>query len=191
MIYTSARAAIVSALAADAIDNTSKQAWQKLYRAGYEDGHDLATLARAAGNSLSRLDADCWVYARLHSQLKERHWSALVAIYSTHNERRKVAIQALIPLIATPAPERFLGMAIYTWAIPKMKGIQGKRSSDVLVLDDWFYDMSNWDVEARPEPTKRRWRLAIRKVLDEMVREAEEEAEKILAAEGVLIGMAA
>lgn len=191
MIYTSTLAAIVSALAAEAIDNTSKQAWQKLYRPGYQDGFDLATLARSKGDGLTRMDVDCWVYARLHSQLKPRHWSVLVAKYSTHNARRKVAIQALIPLIATPAPTQFLGMAVYTWAIPRMKGLEGKRSTDVLVLEDWFYDMSNWETDGTPERTKRRWRSGVHSVLDEMVSEAVANAEELLREEGVLLEFAA
>lgn len=191
MIYTSARAAIVSALAADAIDNTSKQAWQKLYRAGHEDGHDMATLARAGHSDLSRTDVDCWVHARLHSQLKTRHWDALVAKYSTHRERKKDAIQALIPLVATPAPRQFLGMAVYTWAIPKLAGVEGKRSTDLIVLEAWYYDMNNWGDGGRPEQTRRRWRLGIRSVLDEMVKEAEQAAAEILTLEGLLLGEAA
>lgn len=191
MIYTSARAAIVSALAADAIDNTSKQAWQKLYRAGYEEGFDLATLARSFNGDLARSDVDCWVNARLHRQLKSRHWNALVAKYSTHRERKKSSIQALIPLVATPAPREFLGMAVYTWAIPKLAGVDGKRSTDLIVLKDWFYSMDNWGDGGRPEQTRRRWRLGIRSVLDEMVREAEQAAEVILAGEGLLLESAA
>jgi len=191
MIYTSARAAIVSALAADAIDNTSKQAWQKLYRAGHEDGHDPATLGPARDEALSRADVDCWVHARLHSQLKPRHWDVLVAKYSTHRERKKRAIQSLIPLVATPAPRQFLGMAVYTWAIPKLAGVEGKRSSDVIVLESWFYDMNNWGDGGRPEQTRRRWRLGIRSVLEEMLREAEQAAEQILLNEGLLLESAA
>lgn len=191
MIYTSARAAIVSALAADAIDNTSKQAWQKLYRAGHEDGHDPATLCGFSHGTLSRTDVDCWVHARLHSQLKSRHWDVLVGKYSTARERKKVSIQALIPLVATPAPREFLGMAVYTWAIPKLAGVDGKRSSDVIVLEGWFYDMNNWGDGGRPEQTRRRWRLGIRSVLEEMLKEAEQAAEQILLEEGLLLASAA
>lgn len=191
MIYTSARAAIVSALAADAIDNTSKQAWQKLYRAGHDDGHDPATLSGVSHGTLSRTDVDCWVHARLHSQLKPRHWDVLVGKYSTARERKKASIQALIPLVATPAPREFLGMAVYTWAIPKLAGVEGKRSSDVIVLESWFYDMNNWGDGGRPEQTRRRWRLGIRSVLEEMLKEAERAAEEILVAEGLLLENAA
>src|SRR5690606_15251544 len=107
---------VVSALAAEAIDNTSKQAWQKLYRPGYAEGGSLESLMRSSGErGITRMDADCWVYARLHSQLIPRHWNALVAKYSTHRQKKRDAIEALIPLIATPAPRRFLGMAVYTW----------------------------------------------------------------------------
>ena len=191
MIYTSTRAAIVSALAADAIDNTSKQAWQKLYRAGYEDGFDLATLARSCHGDLSRRDVDCWVHARLHSQLKDRHWHVLLAKYSTHRERKKDAIQALIPIIATPAPRQFLSMAVYTWAIPKLPGVEGRRSTDMIVLEKWFYDMNNWGDGGRPEQTRRRWRQGVRSVLEEMLKEAEDEAEQILIADGLLLSAVA
>lgn len=191
MIYATTRAAVVSALAADAIDNTSKQAWQKLYQAGCIDGKDMATLSKARNGELSRMDVDCWVHARLHSNLKARHWDALVAKYSTNGERKKASIQALLPLVATPAPREFLGMAVYTWAVPKLAGVDGKRSTDLIVLDDWFYDMNNWGDGGRPEPTRRRWRAGIRSVLDEMVKEAEQEAEAILLQEGLLLDMAA
>lgn len=192
MIYTSTLAAVVSALAAEAIDNTSKQAWQKLYRPGYAEGGSLESLIRSSGEKgITRMDADCWVYARLHSQLIPRHWNVLMARYSTHRQKKRDAIEALIPLIATPAPRRFLGMAVYTWAIPKLKGVQGKRSTDMIVLEDWFYSMDNWESEGRPESTRREWRRNIHKVVDEMVKEALAEAEGILRAEGILIEMAA
>jgi len=192
MIYTSTLAAVVSALAAEAIDNTSKQAWQKLYRPGYAEGGSLESLIRSSGEKgITRMDADCWVYARLHSQLIPRHWNVLMARYSTHRQKKRDAIEALIPLIATPAPRRFLGMAVYTWAIPKLKGVQGKRSTDMIVLEDWFYSMDNWESEGRPESTRREWRRNIHKVVDEMAKEALVEAEGILRAEGILIEMAA
>jgi len=191
MIYTSALAAVVSALAAECIDSTSKQAWQKLYQSSGNAG-DLATLARAAhSGEINRQDVDCWIYARLHSQLIPRHWNALVARYSTHRQNKRAAIEALIPLIASPAPRRFLGMAVYTWAIPKLRGMQGRRSTDMIVLEDWFYSMNNWESEGRPESTRREWRRNIQKVLDDMVKEAVREAEQILMAEGVLIEIAA
>jgi hypothetical protein len=191
MIYTSARGAIVSALASEAIDNTSTQAWQKLYRAGYPDSHDLATLSRSRNSGLTRMDVDCWVYARLHSALKPRHWNSLVARYSTHREKKRGSIETLIPIIATPAPRQFLGMAVYTWAIPRLAGVDGKRSTDMIVLADWYYDMNNWQGGDRPERTLRRWRADIRRVLDEMCGEAERHAEELLVVEGLLLREAA
>ncbi|HCE7250052.1 TPA: hypothetical protein NH788_000233 [Pseudomonas aeruginosa] len=191
-IYTSIRSAVVSALAAETIDNTAKQAWQKLYQPGYADSEGLAGLIRGSNTSgIKRIDADCWVHARLHSQLKPRHWNALVAKYSTHREKKKAAIEALIPLIATPAPRRFLGMAVYTWAIPKLKGVEGKRSTDMIILDAVFYDMNNWESEGRPEQTRRRWRSGIHSVLNEMLKEAELDAGEILMEEGIIVGEAA
>lgn len=191
MIYTSTLAAIVSALAAEAIDNTSKQAWQKLYRPGYQDGLDLATLIRVRPNEIGRQDVDCWVYARLHSQLKPRHWNALVAKYSTHKSKKITAIGALIPLVASPAKRLFVQKAVTAWAIPPMKGAEGKRSTDMIVLPKEFYDMNSWELDGRPESTRREWRRNIGKVLDEMAAEAIAEAGEILEKEGVLLNLAA
>lgn len=223
MIYSSALSAVVSALAAECIANTAKQAWQKLYQAGE---------ARPAGIAVSaedRMAADCWVFARLHHGLKPRHWFALVAKYSTHKARKVDAIGKLVSVVATPAPLLFLHKAVTAWAIPPLKGAQPQRakaldaadprchgqewreratklnaarswrveaekagrSSDMIVLPASFYDMNTWDVDGRPEQTRRRWRGGIRKVLDEMVGEAVAEAERILAEEGVLISRAA
>ncbi|MCY1391383.1 hypothetical protein D9M71_62240 [compost metagenome] len=192
MIYTTTLAAIVSALASETIDNTSKQAWQKLYRPGYQDGLDLATLIRSGGNgAIQRTDADCWVFARLHSQLKQRHWDALVAKYSTHKGRKVESIGRLAPIVASPAGRLFVTKAVTAWAIPPLRGVEGKRSSDMIVLPKAFYDMNGWDSEGRPESTRREWRRNINRVLDEMVSEAIAEAEIILQREGVLLDIAA
>ncbi|MNG07580.1 hypothetical protein D3C84_908880 [compost metagenome] len=192
MIYSGVLSAIVSALAAETIDNTSKQAWQKLYRPGYQDGLDLATLFRSAsGEGISRTDADCWVFARLHSQLKPRHWAALVARYSTHKGRKVEAIGKLAPIIASPAAYLFVAKAVTAWAIPPLKGADGKRSTDMIMLPKEFYDMNGWDPDANPERTRQRWRQGIFATLDEMTSEAVSAAGEILEREGVLISMAA
>lgn len=192
MIYSSVLSAVVSALAAEAIDNTSKQAWQKLYQPGHDDGHDLATLSRSVeSGSLTRMDADCWVFARLHSQLKPRHWDALVAKYSTHRARKVQSIGRLHPLIASHAPKLFVVSAVTAWAVPKLKGAEGKRSTDMIVLPSEFYDVNRWDPEARPERTRRRWKKGIEDALDDMVSEALAEAGKLLEYEGLTLQMAA
>ncbi|WP_313087171.1 hypothetical protein [Stutzerimonas nitrititolerans] len=193
MIYTSTLAAVVSALAAEAIDNTSKQAWQKLYRPGYADGGSLECLMRSSGErGITRMDADCWVYARLHSQLIPRHWNSLMARFSTHKVKKVEAIGKLVPLIASPAPGLFVQKAVTAWAIPPMKGVEGKRSTrDLIVLPAGWYDMNNWDETASPERTRRHWRSLIVKTLEDMVGEALKEAEQILRAEGVLQSEAA
>ena len=186
MIYSSVLAAVVSALAAESIDNTSKQAWQKLYDPGSEEGGDVATLGGSLPREeINRRDADCWVFARLHSQLTPRHWDVLVARYSTHKGRKVQSISRLCPLVASHAPKLFITSAVTAWAIPKVKGADGKRSSDVIVLPAQFYDINRWDPEARPERTRRRWKKAIEDVLIEMVSEALVAAGAILAHEGL------
>ncbi|HFK1929416.1 TPA: hypothetical protein ACGW36_002152 [Pseudomonas aeruginosa] len=219
MIYESVSSAVVSALAADCIDNTSKQAWQKLYQAG-EPGRRGGVMVSAD----LRQQIDCWVHARLHDQLIPRHWAALVAKYSTHQAKKVQAISLLRSVVATPAPALFLYKAITTWAIPKLKGVQlalrktvsveipvdgspekqaravraaleaervkrkrlMARSSGMIVLPDEFYDMNTWDLDGKPESTRREWRRKIHRVLDEMVDEALVAAEQILNAEGLL-----
>jgi len=135
MIYPSVLNAVVSALSAEAIDNTSKQAWQKLYNsADEEEGGDMATLVRSRGaDTIDRTQVDCWVSARLHSALEQRHWDALVAKYSTHKGRKVQAISALQALIRTPAPKLFLFKATTAWAIPQLKGARQKVITSVSV----------------------------------------------------------
>ncbi|WP_339539113.1 hypothetical protein [Pseudomonas sp. RA_15y_Pfl2_54] len=148
MIYPSVLNAVVSALAAEAIDNTSKQAWQKLYNsADEEEGGDMATLVRSRGaETIDRTQVDCWVSARLHSALKQKHWDALVAKYSTHKGRKVQAISALQALINTPAPKLFLFKATTAWAIPQLKGARPKVATSVSV--EIPIDAPEWRREA-------------------------------------------
>ncbi|SHM77679.1 hypothetical protein [Phytopseudomonas punonensis] len=184
MIYPSVQSAVVSALAAECIDNTSKQAWQKLI--------DLDTVRVGSGVSGSdRMQADCWVFARLHSQLIPRHWNALVAKFSTHKGRKVQAISALVPVVASHAPRLFVTSAVTAWAIPQLKGLDGKRSADMIVLPPEFYDFNRWDPDANPERTRRRWRQGVGQVLEDMVTDALAAAEQVLEQEGVLARSAA
>lgn len=179
MIYRNVLSAVVSVLAAECIDNTSKQAWQRLV------GDDV----RPAGGGMSADDRallDCWAHARLHAQLSQRHWNVLVAKYSTHKGRKVQAAGKLTAMVVTPAPRLFLSYAVYAWAIPKLKGVDGKRDDSVLVLPDRCYDMNAWDTEARPERTRRRWRGDIFRALSDIENEALACAEDILGSEGLL-----
>ena len=148
MIYSSVLGGVVSALAAEAIDNTSKQAWQKLYNSAEEDeGGDLATLVRSRGaETIDRTQVDCWVSARLHHGLEPKHWNALVAKYSTHKGKKVQAIAALQAVVGTPAPKLFLYKAITTWAIPQLKGAKPKLVQSVSV--DIPLDMPEWRRES-------------------------------------------
>lgn len=195
MIYTGVLAAVVSALAAECIDNTAKQAWQRLIDNSLRSGR------RPSVSPADRMEADCWVHARLHSQLPPRLWNVLVARFSTHRARRLNAIAALFPVVSSPASALFRQKAITAWAIPQLRGVKDdadrqsrlevKRSTDVIVLPARFYDMTAWDNEGTPERTRRRWRANIAKDLEQMVDQALALAEEILQAEGVLLDEAA
>ena len=127
---------------------------------------------------------DCWVFGRLHKALTPAHWRALVAKYSTHQERKHGAILELLNSVKTPAPKRFRECAVLTWAIPQVAGAEGKRSAAVLPAA--WYDITNWDNDGKPESTRYRWRSGIRKTLDDQVNEALTAAQELLDAEELI-----
>jgi len=230
MIYQSVLGGVVSALAAESIDNTSKQAWQKLYSPHEEQQRDLRSLfGTAPGESIDRTQADCWVAARLHHGLEKRHMDALVAKYSTDKGKKVQAIAGLRARIQSPAPMLFVFKAVTAWAVPKLKGADQKgpqtvtvtipvdtpdwrrdsmiastvaaeraakkrlesRAASMVILPKSFYDMNTWDVEGRPESTRREWRRNIYSALDALVNEALCVAGEIFDFEGLIISDAA
>lgn len=163
MIYSSVLSAVVSALAAECIDNTSKQAWQKQYNsADEEEGGDLATLVRSRGaDAIDRTQVDCWVSSRLHSALDPKHWDALVAKYSTHKGRKAQAIAALQAVISTPAPKLFLYKATTAWAIPQLKGARSKVATSVSV--EIPLDAPEWRCESMAKAAVAAGRAKVKK----------------------------
>lgn len=181
MTYRNVVSAVVRALAAETINS-----------AGGCDFEPKVQCAKQKGEIVGKEAAflmDCWVFGRLHKALSPAHWRALVAKFSTHTERKHTAIAELTKVMRSPAPERFLHCAIVTWALPKLPGAEGKRSTSVLPVG--WYEMSNWNDDGRPESTLRRWRNDIRKSLESQVNEALVSAQHILDAEGLLMGDAA
>lgn len=228
MVYSSVSSAVVAALAAGEKGAAKAQAWQKLYKSVEEEGGCLASLGGRSGG-IDRTQVDYWLSARLHHMLKERHWNALLAKYSTNKAKKVQAITLIRALIASPAPTLFIYKAVTAWAIPKLKGARRKApqsvsvdipldaspwrrevavnaavaagqaakkriealEEDVIILPDSFYDMNTWDLDATPEPTRRRWRQGINEKLDGMIDDALAEVRVILKAEGLLIKEAA
>lgn len=180
-LYSNAISAVVRSLAVDVMDSTTTQSWQRLFRSGYQSSLPIQSIKPE-----DSLDYDCWVHGRLHHQLKSRYWHVLVAKYSTHKARKVESIGLLIPHISSNASPLFVAKAVTAWAIPKLKGKDGKRSTDLMVLPAAFYDLNTWDASAAPERTRRRWRSGVFKELENLLTEALTEAEKILKAEGVL-----
>lgn len=176
-LYRDVLPAIVRVLAAEVIDNTAKQSWQKLIERKVDGGF------RALLSAQDQFEFDCMLHALLHRELSQPEWDVLYARYSTHNGRRIQAISRLVPRISSPAPHLFLTKAVTTWAIPKMKGKDGKRSTVVLLLSDEWYDVNTWDTEARPDSTRSRWRRDIRKSLDALEERAVVNVTEILERE--------
>lgn len=182
MIYRSVIAAVVRALAAETMSGT-----------GGQDFEPKVQAAKQKGAIVGKEDAfltDCWVFGRLHKGLSAEHWRALVAKYSTHEERKHESILALYQFTRSPAPTKFRELAVLTWAIPQVAGVKdGKRSAHVLPAA--WYDMAKWDNSGRPDSTMRRWRNEIRKALDSQVDEALCAAQELLDAEGLICSVAA
>lgn len=161
-IYKDVMGTLVRVLAADNIDNSTKQSWQKLIDA------ELSSGGQGAGISVrDKFDYDCCLYALLHRELAPAQWDLLVAKYSTHKSNKVGAIGRLVSRIPSPAPQLFVYKAVTAWAIPKLRGVQNrKRSTDMIVLPAEFYDINTWDPEASPERTRRGWRAGISKSLE-------------------------
>ncbi|WP_407733044.1 hypothetical protein [Pseudomonas citronellolis] len=179
-IYRDVLPAIVRVLAADAIDNTAKQSWQKLIDRKVDGGY------RALLSARDQFEFDCMLHALLHRELLPVEWDVLYARYSTHNGRRLQAVSRMPARISSPAPRIFLTYAVSSWCIPKLKGKDGKRSTDVLVLSDKWYDINEWDTEARPDSTRSRWRRDIWKALDALEEQAMVHVTEILERERLL-----
>lgn len=141
MIYSSVSGAVVAALAAGEKGAAKGQAWQKLYKAADEEGGCLASLG-GPSHGLDRTQVDYWLSARLHHLLIPRHWSALNAKYATSKGKKLQGISAVVPMIASPAPQLFIYKAVTTWAIPKPKGARRKGPRSVSV--DIPLDASDW-----------------------------------------------
>jgi hypothetical protein len=177
MTYRNVVSAVVRALAAETINS-----------AGGCDFEPKVQCAKQKGEIVGKEAAfltDCWVFGRLHKSLSAEHWRALVAKFSTHTERKHTAIAELTKVMRSPAPERFLHCAIVTWALPKLPGVEGKRSTNVLPAA--WYEMDNWSNEPHPIKTQERWRRDIRKALESSVDLALIEAQHILEHEGLVM----
>ena len=176
MTYRNVVSAVVRALAAETISS-----------AGGCDFEPKVQCAKQKGEIVGKEAAfltDCWVFGRLHKSLSAEHWRALVAKFSTHTERKHAAIAELTRVMRSPAPERFLHCAVVTWALPRLPGVDGKRSTNVLPAG--WYCMDNWLDEPTAERTQYRWKSAICKELKSMVDAALAEAQGILDAEGLI-----
>ena len=181
MTYRNVVAAVVRALAAETIKS-----------AGGCDFEPKVQCAKQKGEIVGKEAAflvDCMVFSRLHKNLSPNHWRALVAKFSTHAERKHAAISEITKGYRSPAPERFRHCAIVTWAMPRLPGVDGKRSTNVLPAT--WYEMDNWTDEPHPIKTQERWRRDIRKGLEAMVDQALTEAQHILDHEGLLVADAA
>jgi hypothetical protein len=118
-IYRDVMGTLVRVLAADNIDNTTKQNWQKLIDA------ELSTSGfKSILSGREKFDFDCCLYALLHRELTPTPWDLLVAKYSTHKVNKVVAIGRTVHRINSSTPRLFVYKAVTAWFIPKLKGIQ-------------------------------------------------------------------
>ncbi|MFJ1573013.1 hypothetical protein ACIOAU_15740 [Pseudomonas sp. NPDC088322] len=181
MNYQNVVSAVVRALAAETINSAGGCDFEPKVQAAKQKG---AIVGKEAAFLI-----DCMVHARLRTQLATEHWLVLVAQYSTHAERKHEAIIAIAKAIRSPAPERFRHAAVVTWAMPKLPGQEGKRSTNGLPAA--WYCMDNWLDEPVAERTQYRWKAGLCKELRRRVDLALTEAQEILDAEGLIQKIAA
>ncbi|SMF36812.1 MULTISPECIES: hypothetical protein [unclassified Pseudomonas] len=114
------------------------------------------------------------------------------AIPKLKGARRKApqSVSVDIPLDASPWRREVAVNAAVAAGQAAKKRIEAVEE-DVIILPNSFYDMNTWDLDATPEPTRRRWRQGISEKLDGMIDDALTEVRVILEAEGLLIKEAA
>jgi len=124
MTYRNVVAAVVRALAAETITSAGGCDFEPKVQAAKQKGEIV-------GKEAAFLQ-DCWVFGRLHKGLTPAHWRALVAKFSTHDERKHAAILELIKTVRSPAPQRFRECAVLTWAIPQVGGRHDVKPVEVV-----------------------------------------------------------
>ncbi|ROL64594.1 hypothetical protein [Pseudomonas vranovensis] len=114
------------------------------------------------------------------------------AIPKLKGARRKAprSVSVEVPLDASPWRREATVNAAVAAGQAEKRRIEALEE-DVIILADSFYDMNTWDLDATPEPTRRRWRAQINEKLDGMVDDALAEVRVILEAEGLLMKDAA
>ncbi|MFK0090661.1 hypothetical protein ACIQUS_25645 [Pseudomonas sp. NPDC090755] len=114
------------------------------------------------------------------------------AIPKLKGTRRKAprSVSVEVPLDASPWRRDATVNAAVAAGQAEKRRIEALEE-DVIILADSFYDMNTWDLDATPEPTRRRWRAQINEKLDGMVNDALAEVRVILEAEGLLMKEAA
>ncbi|MDH0640168.1 hypothetical protein N5D52_24885 [Pseudomonas sp. GD03860] len=114
------------------------------------------------------------------------------AIPKLKGARRKAprSVSVEVPLDASPWRREATVNAAVAAGQAEKRRIEALEE-DVIILADSFYDMNTWDLDATPEPTRRRWRAQINEKLDGMVDDALAEVRVILEVEGLLMKDAA
>lgn len=155
MTYRNVISAVVRALAAETIASAGG--------CEFEPRVQAARVPGAISGSAERLLDDALVRRIMRETLTQLQYAALAGQYSTDGPRKHTGVSLLIKSIESPAPERFIECACWTWAYPKKDGKDGKRS--VAVLPAGWYQMDNWCDEPANIKTQERWRREIHKEL--------------------------
>jgi hypothetical protein len=155
MTYRNVISAVVRALASEVINSAGG--------CDFEPRVQKARIPGAISGRAERLLDDALVRRIMRETLTQLQYAALAGQYSTDGPRKHAGVNLLIKWIESPAPERFIECACWTWAYPKKEGGEGKRS--VAVLPAGWYEMDNWCDEPANIKTQQRWRREIHKEL--------------------------
>ncbi|HCJ30200.1 MAG TPA: hypothetical protein DHV63_13115 [Pseudomonas sp.] len=145
MTYHNVVSAVVRAMAAETINSAGG--------CDFEPKVQTAKVSGEIGGKDAALLADAIVFKILHAELSPRHWSALLAKYSTHKGRKVEAIGRLVAVVPSPAPQLFTRKAVTAWAIPQVKGVQ--RVAATFKAEELPEGTPAWRVRAHEEATAR------------------------------------
>lgn len=186
-VYRDVGVAIARVMSIEANDGTAKQQWQRMRLAGFPEEPP-----QRMGEALSpeeRMAQDSMVRARLHRELSDLQWHALVAKYSINDKEVAESVKWLVSRVVSPAHHLFKMKCVVAWAIPKKRGAKDGGKTSRQGLPDSFYDVSSWDADGTPDRTLRHWRTVTVRWLESQVSAGFDAALPILEEAGLVGSM--
>jgi len=95
--------------------------WQGQYQAGFVESESSRPIP-CAQLGRERVDQECSARARIHANLAEPQWYALLARYSSDKKEQVRAVEFLAPFLKGAAGPRLREQIVILWAMPYYGG---------------------------------------------------------------------